>query len=152
MNNGWSGGQYSLYRAVLGCYLFVHFAQLIPWGAELFSSSGALPDATTSPLYPLFPSILFLVDSPLVVTSLIAVAAALGLLLLVGWHDRIAAAGLWYVLTCLYVRNPLISNPSLPFIGWLLLAHLLIPTAPYGSWSARGRGDPAGGGAMAPKK
>jgi len=151
VKNGWSGGQYSLYRAVLGSYLFVHFAQLAPWGRELFSRSGAMPDAATSPLYPLFPNILFLFDSAAFVTSLIVVAATLGLMLAVGWHDRVAAVGLWYVLACLYVRNPLISNPSLPFIGWLLLAHVAIPRSPYGSWSARGRTDPAGGWSMPPR-
>lgn len=50
MNNGWSGGQYSLFRALLGLYLLVHFADLVPWGAELFSRRGVLPDASVSPL------------------------------------------------------------------------------------------------------
>jgi hypothetical protein len=31
MRNGWTGGQYSLFRAVFGIYLLVHFAQLTPW-------------------------------------------------------------------------------------------------------------------------
>ena len=48
--NGWTGGQYSVYRALLGGYLFVHFAMLLPFGGELFSSQGMLPDASTSPL------------------------------------------------------------------------------------------------------
>ena len=52
---------------------------------------------------------------------------------------------IWYILACLFGRNPLISNPSLPFVGWLLLAHALLPPAPYGSWSARTRTDPRGG-------
>ena len=33
MSHGWTGGQYSLYRVVLGGYLVVLFAGLIPWGA-----------------------------------------------------------------------------------------------------------------------
>jgi hypothetical protein len=36
---------------------------------------------------------------------------------------------IWYLGASLYGRNPLIANPSLPFVGWLLLAHLLIPSA-----------------------
>jgi predicted DCC family thiol-disulfide oxidoreductase YuxK len=62
-----------------------------------------------------------------------------------GYHDRIAAFGLWYLWACLFGRNPLIANPSLPFVGWMLLAHLFLPAAPYGSWAARGRPDPGGG-------
>src|SRR5262249_39123064 len=40
---------------------------------------------------------------------------------------------------------PLISNPGLPYVGWLLLAHACLPPAPYGSWAARGRADPGNG-------
>jgi len=47
--------------------------------------------------------------------------------LIAGKLDRVAAVLIWYLLACLYGRNPLIGNPSLPFIGWLLLAHALMP-------------------------
>jgi hypothetical protein len=30
---------------------------------------------------------------------------------------------MWYVLACLFGRNPLIGNPALPYIGIVLLAH-----------------------------
>jgi predicted DCC family thiol-disulfide oxidoreductase YuxK len=45
---------------------------------------------------------------------------------------------------------PLISNPGLPYIGWLLLAHACLPPAPFGAWAARGRADPGGGWRMPP--
>lgn len=143
--NGWSGGQYGVYRVVLGAYLLQHFAGLLAWGPELFSSEGMLADATLSPLYPLFPNLLFVLDSPLVVTLLLGLAAIAAVLFAVGFKDRACALVLWYVWACLFTRNPLIQNPSLPFIGWLLLAHAVVPRAPYGSWDARGRADPAGG-------
>src|SRR5262249_1360001 len=50
MTNGWTGGQYSLFRIAFGIYLSVHFAQLAPWAVELFSNRGALPHAADSPL------------------------------------------------------------------------------------------------------
>jgi hypothetical protein len=34
MSNGWTGGQYSLFRIAFGVYLCVHFGQLAPWAAE----------------------------------------------------------------------------------------------------------------------
>jgi predicted DCC family thiol-disulfide oxidoreductase YuxK len=142
--SGWTGGQYSLFRGIFGLYVFVHFAGLIPWGAELFSSSGVLPEASASPLLHLFPNVLALADTPGVVTALLVIATVLSLLFAVGWHDRLAAGLLWYVLACLHGRNPLIANPSLPFVGWMLLAHVALPAAPYGSWAARGRPDPRG--------
>jgi predicted DCC family thiol-disulfide oxidoreductase YuxK len=127
MKNGWTNGQYALYRAIFGLYLLQHFLGLLPWGGELFSSAGVLPSGSFSPLIHLFPNILALWDSPLFVESCLAVAALLSLFLIVGKFDRIAAVLIWYLLACLYGRNPLIGNPSLPFIGWLLLAHAVMP-------------------------
>jgi predicted DCC family thiol-disulfide oxidoreductase YuxK len=148
MNTGWTGGQYSIFRVVFGLYLFVTFARLLPWSAELFSNRGALADASTNPLIRLFPNILALWDSPAVVLALVTAAAGLAIMFALGLRDRVAAIGMWYVLACLLGRNPLISNPSLPLAGWVLLAHALVPPAPYGSLDARGRPDPAGAWAM----
>jgi predicted DCC family thiol-disulfide oxidoreductase YuxK len=144
VNNGWTGGQYSLFRAIFGMYLFVHFVQLLPWGAELFSNQGALASAADSPLIHLFPNVLAVCDEPAFVTGLLVAAGALSVLFAAGFYDRLAAVCLWYILACLFGRNPLIANPSLPFVGWMLLAHACLPPAPYGSWSARGRPDPGG--------
>jgi predicted DCC family thiol-disulfide oxidoreductase YuxK len=125
MKNGWTGGQYGVYRAVLGLYLLQHFVGLLPWGGELFSSSGVLPVGSSSPLMHLFPNIFWLWDSRLFVSSLLITGAALSGLLLIGKFDRFAAVLIWYLWACLYGRNPMIGNPSLPFVGWLVLAHTL---------------------------
>jgi hypothetical protein len=79
MKNGWTGGQYSVFRAVFGTYLFVHFVQLVPWAPELFSNQGVLPDGRASPVLLLFPNVLALADSPWVVVSLLVLAAAASL-------------------------------------------------------------------------
>ncbi len=141
----WTGGQYSLVRAVLGAYLAVHFMRLVPYGAEVFSSEGLLPEADASPFIRLFPNVLRFCDSPGFVTALLLLAVVSSLALAIGWRDRSFALVLAYLWACFYGRNPLISNPSLPYIGWMLVAHACLPSAPYGSWSARGRVDPSGG-------
>lgn len=143
--SGWSGGQYSLFRALFGVYLFVHFASLLPWSGEVFSNQGALPQAAASPLAHLFPNILAVVDAPWAVAALLFFAAAASIFFAIGVWDRAAAIAQWYVLACLFGRNPLIANPALPFVGWLLLAHACLPSAPYGSLAAKGRIDPRGG-------
>jgi len=148
VRNGWTGGQYSLFRASFGLYLAIHFIHLIPWGAELFSNVGALSQSTLSPLARLFPNVLVLFDAPWQVAALLGAAAAASLLFAVGLLDRSAAIFLWYVWACLLGRNPLIANPGIPYVGWLLLAHALLPPSPYGSWGARGRSDPDGGWVM----
>lgn len=150
MTNGWTGGQWSLFRVLFGAYLFVHLAELVPWGAEIFSSAGVLPDGRLSPLLHLFPNVLAAFDSPAFVTALLVAGAVLAIPFALGCHDRAAAVALWYLLACLHGRNPLIANPSLPYVGWALLAHACLPTAPYGSLAARGRIDPDGGWRMTP--
>ena len=144
LSNGWTGGQYSIFRVIFGTYLAIHFAQLMPWAAELFSDQGVLPQATPSPFIHLFPNVLALFDGPVLVTALLGIAVGLSILFAIGWHDRWLALLLWYIWACLFGRNPLISNPSLPFVGWMLVAHAFLPQAPYGSWSAHGRPDPGG--------
>jgi len=144
-SNGWTGGQYSVFRCVLGGYLLIHFLHLVPWGAEVFSNVGMLAEASASPLYPIFPNLLFLWDSPAVVITVLVAGAVLAAAFALGKRDRIAALALWYVWACLFTRNPLISNPGLPFVGWILIAHTFVPSRPYGSWDARGRVDPDGG-------
>jgi predicted DCC family thiol-disulfide oxidoreductase YuxK len=142
MKNGWTGGQYSVVRAIFGIYLFIHFAHLTPWAAEVFSNHGLLSDGRLSPLLFLFPNLLAIWDGPAFVTAFVIAAAGLSLLFAVGMWDRLAAVALWYIWACLHGRMPLIINPGLPYVGWLLLAHACLPPAPYGSWAARGRIDP----------
>jgi predicted DCC family thiol-disulfide oxidoreductase YuxK len=150
LTNGWTGGQYGLYRFTVGLYLAVHFIGLLPWSAELFSNTGMLPDSRLSPLTRAFPNVLAAADSPLAVQTTLIVAIVASGLFAVGTRDRLAAVVVWYVWACLLGRNPLIRNPGIPFVGWLLLLHAFLPVAPYGSLDARRRPDPGGGWRMPP--
>lgn len=140
MRNGWTGRQYSIYRAIFGVYLAIHYFRLVPWGQELFSNKGLLPIPSLSPLAHLFPNVLAIWDSPFFVQALLVAATCLSFLFAIGLCDRAAAGLLWYLGACFLGRNPLISNPALPYIGWLLLAHTFLPEAPCGSLMARIRG------------
>ena len=129
MTNHWTAGHYTFFRVLLGAYLFVHFVHLLPWSAELFSNRGMLREAGASPLFHLFPSVLQFSDSPATVIALLVAGACCAVLLIAGRDDKPAALAMWYVLACLYARNPLIANPGLPYLGWMLLAHLFVPAA-----------------------
>jgi predicted DCC family thiol-disulfide oxidoreductase YuxK len=123
--NGWTRGQFRLYRILFGLYLLQHFIVLLAWGADRFSSGGPQP----GPLLQFIPSIFVLSGSPLFVALCLGAGAVLSLLFTAGKHDRRAAVALWYLWACLLARNPLISHPSLSLAGCLLLTYLLVPSA-----------------------
>lgn len=99
--NGWTGGQYSLYRVAVGAGVAARFA--------------------TAPLDPLA-----------------WLGLGLGLLVAAGRLDQVAAALLAGL--CLISR--------MPYEMGLLVLHVAAPAAPYGSWQAAVREDPAGGWAL----
>lgn len=125
--NGWRARSWAVFRAVLGAYLALHFAQLLPWAGEVFARMGA---ATVSPLFPYVPSPLWLATTPAVATALVGLGTLASLALAWGRHDRIAAGVVLWVLACLLAANPLILNPALPHLGWMLLAHVWVPQPP----------------------
>jgi predicted DCC family thiol-disulfide oxidoreductase YuxK len=117
MSNGWTGGQYSLFRVVFGVYLLL---RLLPREPALMG------------------------DAPAFRMVLVLVASVFCLLLGLGLYDRAAA---WVLLSLALGAVPW-SWPAGARGAWLLgcvlLAHAFLPPAPYGSWAARGRPDPAG--------
>ncbi len=140
--NGWTGGQYSVFRFALGAYLLVHLACLFPVASEMSSNAGALGKVSESALHPFFPNLLLFWDSPIGIVALLLAATGLSVPFALGVRDRFVALILLYLGLCLSTTSPPISNSSMPFIGWILLAHAFVPRRPYGSWDARGRLDP----------
>jgi predicted DCC family thiol-disulfide oxidoreductase YuxK len=59
------------------------------------------------------------------------------LLLVTGFHRRLVSFLLWYGWASLLNRNIFISNPGLPYIGWILLALAVIPTGEPWSFDTR---------------
>lgn len=131
-----TAGQYGLIRVLLGCYLIIHFLHLLPYGSELFSSEGLLP-ANLSPLLGIIPNPLASYDSPFTVSALLLSGAICGVLITIGAFDRISSVIVVVLLGWLFARNPLIANPSLPVVGWMLVAHVFLPSGAYGYWSSR---------------
>lgn len=126
---GYSPFQFAMFRIALGTYLAIHFAMLIPYGAELFSREGVLPDPSLNLTYSVFPNVLNLgpVSSPLGVSIVLSLLSLLSIFYTAGFYRRPIALILWYGWAALFNRNNLIANPGLPYIGWLLLASALIP-------------------------
>jgi hypothetical protein len=128
--------QFAWFRVIFGLYLAVHFAHLVPWGAEMFSREGVLPTADLNPTYGILPNLLAFWDSAQFVTVFLLTLAGLSVLFCLGICRRAAALLLWYGWACLFNRNVLISNPSIAYVGSLLLLTALVPvTEPLRAFS-----------------
>ena len=125
--------QFRLFRVLLGMYLTWHFASLLPFAGELFGGHGTLGDARLNPTFGLFPDPLYFLDSDLAVTGFVAGLVVLALLFVLGIRRRLVALVLWFGWASLFNRNNLISNPGIPYIGWILLACALVPSGESGT-------------------
>ncbi len=108
-------------------YLSIHFAALVPYGSELFSNRGVLPDARLNLTFGILPNFLEHYDSPTIVTAFLLALSMLAVAFALGRFRRSAALLLWYGWACLFNRNNLINNPSIPYIGILLVLTTLVP-------------------------
>lgn len=122
-----SAWQFTIFRIVFGLYLFVHFVGLAPSAAELFGARGIIPDPALNLTFGLFPNPLNLDLPDGVVTGFVGILAIFSLLFAAGIWRRSASILLWFGWACLFHRNNLILNPSLPYVGLILLLCALIP-------------------------
>ena len=123
-------GQFTVFRVLFGTYLAVHFFMQLPHAAELFSNAGVLGDARLNPLYGLFPNPLATEwgGAPGFVAGFITALALASVCFGLGVWRRMMALLLWFGWAALFNRNNLISNPSLPYVGLLLLFCALVPS------------------------
>jgi len=118
---------YSILRMILGIYLVVHFITVMPDAPEIFSSDGVITTKELLPAYNL-PLHIFTYDSASQVTMFMATLVISSVFLAIGFYPKISALWTLYGWICLFNRNPFISNPGLPYIGWILLSISLVPS------------------------
>ena len=133
--------QFAVFRVIFGVYLLQHFLWLLPVGAELFSTAGVLSDPRLNPTHGLLPNPLATAwgGSPTGVAVTLWILVGLSLAFTLGWWRQGVALVLWYGWACLFNRNNLISNPSLPYVGLILLFCVIVP--PGESLRRSGRDD-----------
>ncbi len=120
-SSGWTGGQYSVCRALLGLAIALRIVSILA-APPVGSGAGGR-------------------GAVLVLAGAAMVAA---LLFAAGWRGRSMAILLLLLLPVVVVLAGTAVSPGGWGAAWLLLTHLAIPAAPYGSWEARGRTDPRG--------
>ena len=124
----YSPTQFAIFRTIFGFYLMWHFYSLIPYGPEIFGSNGMIPDPTMIPTWGIFPSFLHLFENDYVIKIFLGLLSVASFLFAAGFYRNVLSVFLWYGWVYLINRNVLISNPGIPYVGWLLLACALIPS------------------------
>lgn len=127
MNSVVGSKHFALFRIILGIYLIQHFVFLIPYAGEVWSNSGVIPDPSLNLTFGVFPNILNYYDNTEFISGFLIALSLLSLLFTIGLYRNIAAVVIWYGWVCLFDRNNLISNPGIPFVGWLLLCCAILP-------------------------
>lgn len=122
-----SGRQFSIFRIVFGSYLAIHFFLLVPYAGELFSGEGVLPDSSVNFTHGFFPNVLEWFPSAAFATGFVVFMGICAIAFAAGYWRRTAAVLLWFGWATLFTRNNLISNPSLPYVGLLLVLSALVP-------------------------
>ena len=122
----YSSETFGVFRIVFGTYLLIHFIQLIPFGTEIWSNKGILPNENVNLTYG-FPNLLNQFDDPNHISIVLYILCFCSIILISGFQRQFIAIVLWLGWMFLFNRNNLISNPSIPFVGWLLLCCIVIP-------------------------
>lgn len=118
---------FSIARIYLGVYLIIVFITSFSSSAAIWSNEGFVPKANLNPTFGVFPNVLNYYDSPFQIKIFLILLMIIAAFFTIGLYRQWAAFLLWYGWTCLLNRNNMIINPSIHYIGWLLLATSIIP-------------------------
>jgi hypothetical protein len=129
-------------RVAVGVQLAVHYARVLPFAATLYSREGMLPDAALNPVR--FPWLaLGQADAPWMIEAFVFGLVLLALAYAAGWFTRTSGVLLALAAAALWHRNLLTLNPSLPYLGfWLVAQAFASPDPPWSvdRWLARRAG------------
>jgi hypothetical protein len=122
--------QYNVFCTFFGAYIIYHFYNLIGYADELFGVNGVIPDPSALPTWKIFRLISF--GDKIDPTNGLILLTFVSILFTIGVCRRLCALVMWYGWMYLLNRNVFISNPGIPYVGWLLLVCAVIPSPKNG--------------------
>ncbi|MCB0339405.1 MAG: hypothetical protein KDD53_07365, partial [Bdellovibrionales bacterium] len=127
--NSYSSYQFAFFRIILGLYLVAILVYLLPYAPDLLSSSSVVsPGPNLSIIYYNFPNLLTWFDSRGHLELYFYLMIVCAFFFAMGLFRRTLAVVLWYLWACIFNRNPLMNNPAISSVGWLLLASAIVPS------------------------
>lgn len=119
--------QFAILRILLGAYMLVYFLRLLPYGAELFLHKG-IASGGPNPILGVIPNVLDYINTPAGISYFFGLGAILSMGVISGAGRRVCALLIWYGWAAMFNQNPLTADPSISFVGLLLLGLAIIPT------------------------
>ncbi len=122
---------FAWFRLLLGLLVLGQLLAWWPWADELFTTDGlpAIDPGGPGGVGDLFPSPFAPGGGdPANVRALLAASIAAALAFALGIARRAMALALWYCWTLLGLTSPLVQTVASAYVGWLLLASVLVPT------------------------
>lgn len=115
------------FRFFLGSYLAYYYFTSLPYVAEIYSNMGLLRKMSSQAKY--FSEINFFTyfNDSVAITIVTYFAFILSISLALGFKQKICCILLWYFQTIFVNQNTLTSEPSIPYVGFLLLTLALFP-------------------------
>jgi hypothetical protein len=113
-----------VFRFIFGLYLAAHFMTLFPYADELIGD--AMPYTTVHMLSAMVPNILDYVNVKFFMLTLM-VSSAIFTFTLNAKYVRFTSLYILMGWASILIKNPLTSNPGIPYVGWLLLVHVFYP-------------------------
>ncbi|MFM7793559.1 MAG: hypothetical protein ACKO90_37590, partial [Microcystis panniformis] len=119
----------ALFRIALALVVLVDLSARFSQVTAHYSELGVLPLGSLSKVSasPFYWSIFALSDSVLVQSILFIVAIAIALLLLIGYHTRLATIAIWVLIVSLHHRNPLLLFAADDVIRAVLFWAMFLP-------------------------
>lgn len=123
----YTGKQFAIFRIIFGIYLSWHFLSLLTYATEIFGRNGVIPDPHIIPTWWLMPRIFNLLDISGILHLVLIGLTAASVMFAIGFYRRTMSIIIWLGWVFLFNRNVFISNPGIPYVGWLLSACVVIP-------------------------
>ncbi len=127
----------ALFRISLALLLFAEVCDRAVGFTAHYTNRGVLPTTVMNELMVHHPSLLLLSDSEVYAASFFVVAGVSSIMMLVGWHTRIATIAMFVALSSIQTRNPLINHNGDALMRFLVMWAMFLPLGSFYSLDAR---------------
>lgn len=119
--------QFSVFRILLGGYLFYHFFSFFNDQEHVFSTLGPIQKNYQFLPFVWFPNIIDYVFEDTYLKAFFLLMCFFSIFLIFGFLRIWFCIGLWYGWACFFNFNTLVINPASSVVGWLILFTAMVP-------------------------